>query len=500
MIHHTLTGKISLGTLFAGSVLGVTSCGGGAGEKKDVKLPNIVMINVDDLGWTDAACLGSDFYETPNIDKLAEDGKMFTQFYAAAALSSPTRASIMTGKYPARLGLTDWIRARFQPGGKILPEDSPSGFVLDGGKNRMYYTPENPLWMELEEVTIAELLKEAGYTTCHIGKWHLGPEDYFPDKQGFDINIGGCDYGEPPSFFDPYSRGPLPEYDYDSIPGIPGLPSRKPGEYLTDREADEAVSFIREHTAKPFFLNMCHYAVHVPLQAKADLERKYQLKEPGEHHNLPVYAAMVESVDQAVGSILSTLDELNLTGNTIVIFTSDNGGLTKNETTSNYPLRSGKAFPYEGGIRIPLIVRWPGVVQPGTTSDEMLITNDFLPTLCDAANIDLPENQPVDGKSFLGVLQGLEQNPVHENLIWHYPHYRDWDNTVPYSIIRQGNWKMIKWYGEQSPELYNLAEDVGESNDLAGEMPEKVKDLEIKLMARLKEMNARVPYLNPEYK
>jgi len=463
------------------------------------KFPNIVLINIDDLGWTDAACLGSEYYETPNIDKLAKQGMRFTDFYAACALCSPTRASIMTGKYPSRIGITDWIRARFQPGGKIIPPENPSGFELNGGKNRKLLTPRNPLWMELEEVTIAELLKDAGYTTCHIGKWHLGPDPWFPDQQGFDFNIGGCDYGEPPSYFDPYTRGGIPELDYDTIPDIPTLPPRKPGEYLTDREADEAIKFIRDHKDGPFFLNMCHYAVHVPLQAKDTLIKKYETK-PKTNHKNPVYAAMIESVDDAVGRIMQTIGNLGLTDRTIIFFTSDNGGLTKVNATDNDPLRSGKGFPYEGGIRVPLIVCWQGRIVPGTISGEPLSSIDFFPTICEITGIKIPGELEIDGKSFLSVLNGQSTGPVHDALIWHYPHYRDWDNTVPYSIIRKGDWKLIKWWeGDLLYELYNLEEDLSETTNMAVEMPEKVKDLEEELLKILEETNSKLPKPNPDY-
>jgi arylsulfatase A len=469
-------------------------------NRKHGLLPSIVLINVDDLGWTDASCLGSGYYETPNIDYLAAGGMRFTDFYAACALCSPTRASIMTGRYPSRIGITDWIRARFQPGGKVIPEENPSGYELAEGKNRKFLTPRNPLWMELEEVTIAEMLKKAGYTTCHIGKWHLGSDPWYPDKQGFDFNIGGCDYGEPPSYFDPYNRGPIPELYYDSIPGIPTLPPRKAGEYLTDRESDEAVKFIRDHRDGPFFLNMCHYAVHVPLQAKDSLVRKYRDKPPTNHKN-PVYAAMVESVDDAVGRILTTLEELSILENTLVIFTSDNGGLTKENATDNSPLRSGKAFPYEGGIRIPLIVYWQGKVRASSTSSEPLCSIDFFPTICEIAGIDIPVDLQIDGTSFLVVLKEEQTRPVHDALMWHYPHYRDWDNTVPYSIIRKGDWKLIKWWdGELPYELYNLKSDLSETNNLALEMPGVVEDMNAELMKILAETHSKLPLENPDFR
>jgi arylsulfatase A len=490
-----------LKSAITGSVFLLAGCS--AEEKAPDTLPNIILINVDDLGWTDAACLGSDFYETPNIDRLAKEGMRFTNYYAACALCSPTRASMMTGKYPSRMGITDWIRAGFQPGGKI-PGDgkNPSGYEKAEGKEREYLTPRNPLWMELDEVTIAEVLKTNGYTTCHIGKWHLGPEGYYPEDQGFDYNIGGCDYGEPPSYFDPYTRASMPELNYDTIPDIPGIPSRKPGEYLTDRESWEALNFIRNHKNESFFLNMCHYAVHVPLQAKAELTEKYENKEKGLHAH-PIYAAMIEDVDNAVGEIILLLDSLDLRKKTLLIFTSDNGGLIKPDAncdlddpvTSNFPLRSGKAFPYEGGIRVPLIANWPGRIPANSMNDQMLSSIDLFPTFCEIVESSVPDSLEIDGISFLPLLLGEGEFKGHDHLIWHYPHYRDWDKMVPYSIIREGKWKMIKWYGSQKPELYNLAEDIGEKDNLASQMPQKIMELDEKLYNTLVKTNSLIPII-----
>jgi arylsulfatase A len=455
-----------------------------ADEATDKK-PNFVFILVDDLGWIDTGCYGSRFYETPNIDKLAAEGMQFTNAYAACAVCSPTRAAVMTGRYPARLGVTDWIRARFQ-GGKI-PENKKNPTEYVGGKNRKLLCPPNALWMELEEITIAEALKPAGYTSCHIGKWHLGADDWYPEKQGFDFNIGGCDFGQPPSYFDPYSRkgqGP-----------IPTLGPRRKGEYLTDREADEAVKFIRRHKDKPFFLYMANYAVHTPIQAKADLVAKYKAKKSTNQKNA-TYAAMVESVDDAVGKICSALDELNLVERTIIFFTSDNGGLMG--VTNNAPLRAGKGYPYEGGIREPLIVRWPKVIKPGTVSHEPVTSVDYFPTICQAAGVPLPRDRDIDGVSLLGHLKSSGiQKLNRDTLFWHFPHYRG--NIMPYSIIREGNWKLIKRYEGKTFELYNLNGDLSESNDLSEVLPEKVRRLDAKLTRWLKITRARQPRPNPDY-
>jgi len=455
--------------------------------------PNFVFILIDDLGWIDTGCYGSKFYETPNIDRLAAEGMRFTNAYAACAVCSPTRAAVMTGRYPARLGVTDWIRARFQ-GGKI-PADKKNPTEYVGGKNKKLLCPPNALWMELEEITIAEALKSAGYTSCHIGKWHLGADDWYPEKQGFDFNIGGCDFGQPPKYFDPYSRkgqGP-----------IPTLEPRRKGEYLTDREADEAVKFIRSNKDKPFFLYMANYAVHTPIQGKADLVSKYKVKKPTNQKN-PIYAAMVESVDDAVGKIYSALDELNLAERTIIFFTSDNGGLMG--VTSNVPLRAGKGYPYEGGIREPLIVRWPKVIKPGTVSHEPVTSVDYFPTICQAAGVPPPRDRDIDGVSLLGHLKssGIQKLNRH-TIFWHFPHYRG--NIVPYSIIREGDWKLIKRYDTSASsvepgktfELYNLKGDLSESNDLSEVLPAKVRRLNAKLTRWLKLSGAKLPRPNPDY-
>lgn len=457
----------------------------GAEESPQAR-PNVVFILVDDLGWTDAACYGSRYYETPNIDRLASQGMRFTDAYAACAVCSPTRAAVMTGRYPARLGVTDWIRSRFQGGD--IPEDHKNPTKYVGGKKQRLLCPPNALWMELDEITIAEVLKPAGYVSCHIGKWHLGPDNWYPDRQGFDYNIGGCDYGQPPSYFDPYCR--------KGQGCIPTLEPKEEGQYLTDREAEEAVRFIRQHKDKPFFLYMAHYAVHTPIQAKADVTAKYEAKEPTNQKNAK-YAAMVESVDDAVGRICGVLDELNLTENTVVFFTGDNGGLLP--ITDNAPLRSGKGYPYEGGIREPLIVRWPGVVEAGSLSHEPVTSVDYLPTICKAAGVSPPADRDIDGLSLVEHLKsGGEKSLDRESLFWHFPHYRGRD-VVPYSIIRAGDWKLIKRYEGKTFELFNLKEDLSERDDLAAKRPEKVKELDAILRRWLAKTDARVPMPNPDY-
>ena len=451
-----------------------------------VEKPNFILINVDDLGWTDLGCFGSKFYETPHIDGLAGDGMRFTDAYAACAVCSPTRAAIMTGRYPARLGVTDWIRARFQ-GGKI-PADkkNPSGWV--GGKGNKVLCPANALWMESSELTIAELLKDAGYRSCHIGKWHLGADDWYPEKQGFDENYGGCDYGQPPSYYDPFNN--------KRLDGIYGLPGREKGQYLTDREGDEALGFIARNKDKAFFLYFANYAVHTPIQAKEALLGKYKEKAAklkGRQKNA-AYATMVESVDQAVGRIRAKLEELKISGKTVIIFTSDNGGLLG--PTNNAPLRSGKGNPYEGGVRVPLIVHWPGITRAKSVSAVPVSSIDYFPTICQAAGIKPPAGLVIDGVDLMPVLKGGD-SLGREDIFWHFPHYRG--RIMPYSMVRSGSWKLLKRYDGQPYELFNLAEDIGEKEELSAKMPGKVQQLDTKLVEWLKKTGAKVPRLNPDY-
>ncbi len=470
----------------AGLLVGGYARALGQAQKTAKKKPNIVFILVDDLGWKDAGCYGSQYYETPNIDRLAAEGMRFTNAYAACAVCSPTRAAVMTGRYPARLGVTDWIRARFQ-GGQI-PEDKKNPARYVGGPNRKLLCPANALWLELDEITIAEALKPAGYTSCHIGKWHLGADDWYPEKQGFDYNIGGCDFGQPPSYFDPYFR--------KGQGSIPTLKPRRTGEYLTDREADEAVNFIRRHRDKPFFLYMAHYAVHTPIQGKKALIEKYKAKPPTDQKN-PTYAAMVESVDDALGKICSVLDELGLAEDTIIFFTSDNGGLMG--VTSNKPLRAGKGYPYEGGIREPLIVRWPKAIKPGSVSNEIVTSVDYFPTICELAGVPLPNDRPIDGVSLVKHLVTNGKEKLKRNAVyWHFPHYRG--HILPYSIIRCGDWKLIKRYEGKEFELFNLKQDPYEQNDLSERMPGKVAELDAKLRRWLASTNAKLPRPNPGYR
>lgn len=436
--------------------------------------PNIIMILVDDWGWTDAGCYGSEYYETPNIDLLARKGIRFTDAYAACTVCSPTRAAMMTGKYPARLNITDWITGHKYPFAKFLP-------------------PDWDMKLEPKEITIAEALKEKGYATCHTGKWHLGPDStYWPENQGFDLNLGGHSSGAPflnkeqgyNGYFTPY--------------GNPRLEDGPPGEYLTDRLTDEAVGFIRRHSKQPFFLYLAHYAVHTPLQAHEEIIRKYENKQDSTlGQNNPVYAAMIESLDISVGRIMEILDELGLEENTTIFITGDNGGLELSNVTDNAPLREGKGSSYEGGVRVPLIVAGSAVTAEGSLCREPVITCDFFPTIAEMAGIrELPAN--IDGISIRGLLQNPEQDLERDAIYWHYPHYHP-GGARPYAALRSHNFKLIEFYETGALELYNLEEDISESNNLAGEMPEKARELHGMLQSWRREVAAQMPLPNPDY-
>lgn len=426
--------------LFAFTVI-LSLCQQGYGRPQ-----NIVLFLIDDLGWMDLGCQGSTYYQTPNVDKLAAEGVRFTDAYAACAVCSPTRASILTGKYPARLLLTDWL-----PSGRW----KPSSKLVEGRKIR---------GLPLEEHTLAETLRDAGYQTIHIGKWHLGSEPFcLPQHHGFDINIAGNAHGAPGQYFFPYQG------DW-AIPTTPlratwnVLPDGKPGEYLTSRLTDEAVTIIEKSDDKPFFLYFPHYGVHTPLEAPEELTKKYEQIPQHQQQGKPVYAAMVESIDQSVGRVLDALKSAGKTNDTVIIFTSDNGGFYK--ATSNAPLRANKGAYYEGGIRVPLIIKWPGLSQPGRVIHEPVITNDLYPTCLAAAGLSMDPHQHMDGENLTPLLHKTE-TLSRDSLFWHFPHYNKHPSSHPSSVIRKGHWKLIESFDPATVELYNLAEDLGETCDLA---------------------------------
>lgn len=445
--------------------------------------PNIVMIHVDDMGWSDLSGQGSTFYETPNIDALGASGIRFTQGYAAATICSPTRAALMTAQHPARIGITDWIRAHFQQDGD--PEPDAEGYVQL--PEMPLATPATPYQLPTSAVTLAERLREAGYTTMHIGKWHLGGEGFRPEDQGFDINIGGTDLGEPPSFFDPYRN--------ERVSGIYNLPPREEGEYLTDREADEAVQLIQAHADGPFFLHLAPYAVHTPIQAPTETVHAYQERPPSPEHSNPTYAAMLDHLDRMVGRVVRTLEEEGIRNRTLLVFTSDNGGQSdERNITSNAPLRSGKGNPWEGGIRVPMMISWPGVIPETTVSHLPVHTVDLAATYLDYAGVLDRIEEPVDGQSLRTYLETGDAGELEERpLVWHFPHYRQGRRVTPNSTIRLGSWKLIKWYEGPTHELYNLQQDPGETENLASELPDRVQRMDRLLMQELNRMEARLP-------
>lgn len=431
------------------------------------KVPNIIVILIDDMGWTDLGCQGSDFYLTPNIDRLAKEGLRFTNGYSACPVCSPTRAALMTGKTPARLHLTDWL-----PGRKDMPSQKLA-------------RPTILQQLPLEEVTIAEALKPAGYTSASIGKWHLGGNGFLPTDQGFDKNVGGTATGSPPSGY----------FNFKT----PTLSAADAKEYLTDRLTDEALHFIDDNKEKPFFLYLPHYTVHIPLQAKEELIQKYKAMKPGVNHQNAIYAAMIHSLDEGVGRLLKQLDDLKLSDNTLVIFTSDNGGLSVMEgkntpATSNAPLRTGKGYLYEGGIRVPWIFRWPARIKPGV-SDVPIITTDLFPTLLEIAGRMPPADYPGDGVSLLPMLE-RKRDLKPRALFWHYPHYSN-QGGKPGGAIRSGNDKLIQFYEDMHLELYDLAKDQSEKSDLAVKDPVKTAELQKLLADWRKKVDAQMPTPNP---
>jgi len=427
--------------------------------------PNFVLILADDLGWSDLHCQGSRFYQTPNLDRLASQGMRFTQAYSACTVCSPTRAALMTGKYPARLHLTDWIAGHVRPYAKLT-------------------VPDWTMHLPLEEITVAKALKPAGYASISIGKWHLGGPEFYPEKLGFDDNIAGCERGQPPSYFSPY--------------GIQTLTDGPRGEFLSDRLTDEALKFIERNRANPFFIYLPHYAVHTPLMAKSNVVDKYQRSaDPNYPQHNATYAALVESVDDSVGRIIRKLDDLGLRNNTVVIFTSDNGGLVLDDVTSNLGLRAGKGSAYEGGVRVPLLIDWPGNTKPGSTCNTPVISPDLYATILAIAGVKPAANQIVDGESLIPLLR-KSGTLKRDSIFWHYPHYHP-GGATPYSAIRQGDWKLIEFYEDHHVELYNLADDLQERKDLSKLKTRKTDALRTKLQSWRVEIGAQSPTLNPAF-
>lgn len=460
--------------------------------KEQVNQPNILFVLVDDMGYGDLGCTGSQLYETPNIDRMAREGVAFSSAYAACPVSSPSRAAIITGKYPARINLTDYI---------------PGNQAYGSHKNQRLSSLPFNLHLDSAETGIAEAFRQHGYATFFAGKWHLGEgTEYYPTQFGFDENKGGNHSGHPAGgYFSPYKN--------------PELPDGVDGEYLTDRLTDEVIHFIRRQKEKPFFAYLSYYTVHLPLQAKPDKVAKYKQKieqmqftgpeyvKEGQtfqkqYQNIPTFAAMVESLDENMGRLLQTLKEEGLDNNTIVVFTSDNGGMaTSNQTgnipTSNLPLRAGKGFLYEGGIKVPLLIRWSGHIPAFVTCTTSVTGTDYYPTLLDLCGLPLLPVQHKDGVSIKPLL--FSKDFCREAIYWHYPHYSGGLGGRPSGAIRSGNFKLIEFFEDNHVELYDVVHDISEKNDLSEARP-ALRDRMLSMLHKWQnETKALMPTSNPSF-
>lgn len=472
----------------------ICACFSGCNSSNKSNLPNILIIVADDLGYHDLGITGSSFYETPNIDALANRSIQFTNAYSSSPVCSPARASIMTGQFPSRHGITDWI-------GALTNEEWRSH-----NRHTKMLPATNTDVMTASHITLPEAMQSAGYKTFIAGKWHIGGFGSTPEDHGFETNIGAWERGSPVGgFYDPYEN--------------PKLPNRSPGEALSFRLADETADYIKEHensdTKQPFFAYLSFYAVHSPLQTSKEKWKKYRDKadslgitetgfEMGNYipvrnvQDHPVYAGLLETMDEAVGYLLNELDSLNLAEDTIIIFTSDNGGVSSGDhfSTTNYPFRAGKGSTYEGGIRVPFFLSVPGLTNDGLISETPIIATDIYPTLLDFSGQPLLPKQHIDGKSLLPILN----NGHFEDraLIWHYPHYSNQDGH-PTGAIRKGDWKLIVNYESTEKELFNLSLDISESKNLIDIYPEKADILYSLLMSHFEETGALFPTIDPYY-
>jgi len=461
--------------------------------------PNVVVFIVDDLGWMDTTTYGSRYYETPNVERLAKQCVRFTDAYSAAPLCSATRASLMTGKYPGRVhitGASGHVPISPKP---LIPESGPAWQKM--------LLPRCQEYLPLEEYTVGEALKDAGYRTGFVGKWHLGHDPKFwPEHQGFDINVAGGRWPGPPSYFSPYH--------------IDNLPDGPEGEYIADRLTDEAVAFIKDSKDKPFFLNFWQYAVHAPYQGKDEYRSYFEAKQdPRGAQDNAVMGAMVKSMDESLGRVLDTLEELDIADDTIFVFSSDNGGNMYDRTardgtnlgawapkgrtpTNNAPLRGGKGSVYEGGIRVPALIRWPGKTRSGTVSNDVISSIDFYPTLLDMLGIEPKPNQIFDGISIVPALLGKQLK--RSAIFGHFPHDTPAVPCRAASWVRKDGWKLIRFYEQDDLfpnriELYNLEDDIAEMHNLAERESGRVRELEALLDRHLAETDALVPKPNPSY-
>lgn len=441
------------------------------GENK----PNFVFLLVDDLGWGDFGCFGAEFYETPNIDRLAGEGKLFTNGYAACTVCSPSRAAILTGRYPARLRLTDWITGHNRPFAKLT-------------------VPDWNMRISHQRVLLPEALKQAGYDTAFIGKWHLMPigqpdfEEHYPTNHGFDMNIGGCEWGQPKGkgiYFSPFD--------------MPNLDDGEPDDFLTDKLTDAAIDFLDTRDSQiPFLLYFAYYTLHSPIMAPPELVEKYEGKAKSFPNAKDEWfdarrAGMVESLDNSIGRIIAKLEQMGIADNTIVILTGDNGG-DHNKTTGG--LRGRKGYSHEGGVRVPLIIKWPGITEPRSICDYPVMGTDFYPTILEMACLPPRPEEHIDGISLVPLLSEKQSMLSRQNLYWHYPHYH---RTAPYGAIRSGDWKLIEYFEDEKLELYNLNDDPKETKNLADQYPEKTEELLYQLEAWRKSTDAQMMQPNPQY-
>jgi arylsulfatase A len=446
------------------------------------KQPNVVLILADDLGWAGLSCYGNDLHETSHLDKLAKQGMRFTDAYAASPVCTPTRVAILTGKHPARLHMTIWRESAHNRG------------------NRKLLQPVCVDSLPVKHLTLAEILKEAGYFNAHFGKWHVGRAESYPQAHGFHLNVGGTLWGAPQTFWYPYNGDSyFRDWRY-----VPDLEPGREGDYLTDRLTDKALAVMEQQAKakRPFYVNLWYHTVHTPIEGKPELVERYRKRiKPDSISKNPHYAAMVHSLDENVGRVLAKLDQLGIADDTLVVFTSDNGGFVNScklnkglQVANNTPLRSGKGSCYEGGVRVPLIVRGPGVTQ-GKTSAEPVYACDLYPTLLRAAGLADKAKEGVDGVDFTPVLRNPKAKLPREALYFHYPHY--YQTTTPVSAVRKGAWKLLEYFEDGRVELFNLKKDLGETNDLASDQPEIAKRLAAELRAWRQEVGALVPEPNP---
>ncbi len=459
-----LNGVVAGATTFAAGSCFIKPVWGQTTDPKQLSKPNIVLILIDDMGWKDLGCTGSNYYETPNLDKLASEGMLFTRAHSACAVCGPSRAAIMTGRYPARLHFTGNYDTN-DPKYKMISAKRRKGLAL-------------------EEIIIPETLKRKGYISGLFGKWHLGYE--IPvTEHGFDTNVGGCGIGLPSSHISPYFTRQKNPY----------LKDGPKGEYLTDRITDEACDFVRKNQDKPFFVYLSHYAVHSPNNGKPELVAKYKNK-PTDDQNNSVFAAMVESVDDSVGKVVATLEELGLTEKTLIIFTSDNGG---QKATSCYPLMAQKAYPYQGGTRVPFIVKWPGVIKPASKCETRVYGVDIYPTILDILKLKADPSKVIDGVSLVPLLKQTGEIKKRA-LYWHFPQYTSGGTkTGPYSCMIKDDWKFYLFYEDNGVQLFNLKKDPYELNDLSDVEPEKANELRKDLIAWKKAVNANDCRVNPKF-